>query len=79
MPKLSEKQIEVRNAWLHDVFVWGGLSSTPKRPQAWRSASRYGFMYGAGNSNDTDGKAAAKIVCNFVKARPTDYNSFQDT
>ena len=79
MPKLSEKQIEIRNAWLHDVFVWGGLSGTPKRPQPWLSVSRYSYMYGTSNSNDKDGKAAAKTVCDFVKARPTDYNSFQDT
>lgn len=90
---LPESEIRTAQAWLHDIFVWGGLS-TPKRAIP---IDKYKYMYGTHPSNfrtqpttvDSMGieqdntatvnasKAAVKIVCDFILNRAVETQRFQ--
>ena len=68
MAKLTDSQIVTARAWLHDVFVWGGLIPQPKRDIP---STKYYFMYGQNNryNHSTNDKQAAETVCEAIKLR----------
>lgn len=78
MPFLTPDQQQAAHAWLHDVFVWGGLLSTPKRKTKMPRLLMYGRLVLTSLDPDWLGTTAAQTICTFVKARPIDYKSFVD-
>lgn len=77
MPKLTNEQIKTSHAWLHDVFVWGGLLTTIKRDPNVTYAYRDRFMYGLLSANPANPRTAgACTICDFVKFRPMGYHDF---
>ena len=76
---LDDNEIKVAKAWLHDIFVWGGIYS-PKRVIP---IEKYRYMYGTHPSNFRtqpqtdddnsktikDSKEAADIICDFILHR----------
>ena len=78
MAKLTDSQIVTAKAWLHDIFVAGGIYPNPKRAV---STDRYGNMYGTHSYNKnrrTEICNKAKILCNAIKNRQVDVNLFKD-
>ena len=85
---LPDSEVRTAQAWLHDIFVWGGLTATPKRAIP---IEKYKYMYGThpanfrtqpNDANDNAGtinasKAAAKTVCDFVINRTVETQRFQ--
>ena len=74
MTKLTPAQLDVSRAWLHDIFVWGGIAPTPKRDFG---GSVYHNMYGRAKYDST-GTDYAKKICNFIKFRQVKYQDFLD-
>ena len=79
---LPQDKITEAKAWLHDVFIWGGLASTPKRAV---SMDKYRYMYGTSADNfrndpkDPSSKKyrdAAKTVCACIKNRQVETQRF---
>lgn len=52
MPRLTQEQEKVAKAWLHDVFVWGGLLSYPVRTLP---PTDYPYMYSKKVTYDAKG------------------------
>lgn len=78
MAKLNADQILVAQAWLHDIFVAGGVLPNPKRAV---DIANYGNMYGEHRWNR--GRRAeicnkAKILCDAIKNRKVDTQLFKD-
>ena len=70
---LTPSQIETAKAWLHDLFVYGGLLASPKRLF---SAASYGCMYGDDHWNKAKYLASAKLLCAAIKYRQCDARVF---
>jgi len=70
MAILPADKVKEAKAWLHDVFVWGGLASTPKRAIP---IDQYRYMYGTHTDNfrlnDKQFREAAVTICNCIKDR----------
>ena len=70
MAILSADKLKEAKAWLHDVFVWGGLASTPKRTTP---IEQYRYMYGTNPDNfrlsDKQFREAAVVICDCIKNR----------
>ena len=77
MSLLPTDEIKVAKAWLHDVFVWGGLASTPKRTVP---IEKYRYMYGTHEDNfrrdDPKYQNAAKTVCACITSRKVETQKF---
>ena len=81
---ISSAEIPVAKAWLHDVFVWGGLASSPKRAI---SMKNYRYMYGLSPDNfrnpaadstaNTKYRDAAKVICGMIKDRTVETQRFK--
>ena len=73
---LSGSEVNAAQAWLHDVFIWGGLAKTPRRAVP---IDKYKYMYGTHPENfRTNGsdpvaqkksKDAAETICSFIAHR----------
>lgn len=66
MPTLSANEIKKAKAWLHDVFIWGGVVPADKS----KRGKYYALMYG---STNTTGKEAAKRICDEIIYRKFDF------
>lgn len=77
MPKLTDEQLKVSHAWLHDVFIWGGLVTNIKRNPNITSSYQGTFMYGLLSRPTNTGSTAARTICDFVKFRPMKYQDFE--
>ena len=77
MSLLNTDEIKVAKAWLHDVFIWGGLASTPKRTVP---IEKYRYMYGTHEDNfrrdDPKYRDAAKTVCACITSRKVETQKF---
>jgi len=78
MAVLTQAQIGYAKAWLHDIFVWGGLVTDPKRDI---KPDDYYYTYGIalkhpGRSNIAAGTEAAKKVCEIIQTRKADTRVF---
>lgn len=76
MAKLTDEQIVNAKAWLHDIFVAGGIFQTPKRDIP---IEDYANMYGTHRWNSRRRPeiiAQAKIICNALRVRPVDTKVF---
>ena len=77
MSLLPTDEIKVAKAWLHDVFVWGGFMSTPKRTVP---IEKYRYMYGTHEDNfrrdDPKYQNAAKTVCACITSRKVETQKF---
>lgn len=75
---IPSSEINTAKAWLHDVFVWGGLASTPKRAIP---AQKYRYMYGTDPDNfrreNKKYYEAAVTICNTIKNREVETKRFQ--
>ena len=80
MPKLTDEQIKISHAWLHDIFVWGGLLTTNKRDPAITSTYRdKSTMYGIlARIPQSPLNVSAHSICDFVINRPMKYQDFKD-
>lgn len=82
MAKLTDAQIQVAKAWLHDVFVWGHLIKNPVRDI---SVSDYWYMYGYGaqksrmpNKYRVSGdQEACETICNTIRLRQAETKFIQ--
>lgn len=77
MRNFTPEQLKVRNAWLHDVFVGGGLITTPKRDI---SVQNYPWMYGQGRTGQTKIYLFPffDIICYAIKFRKVGYIFFNN-
>lgn len=78
MAKLTADQINTAKAWLHDIFVAGGIYPNPKRAV---KTDDYGNMYGAHRWNRnrrTELCNKAKILCDAIKTRKVDVQLFKN-
>lgn len=78
MAKLTDAQIVTAKAWLHDIFVAGGIYPNPKRAVA---TDDYGNMYGThyyNNNRRTEICNKAKVLCDAIKNRQVDVNLFKN-
>lgn len=78
MAKLTADQITTAKAWLHDIFVAGGVYPNPKRAVA---MDDYGNMYGTHYHNKNRRPeicAKAKILCDAIKTRKVDVQLFKE-
>lgn len=70
MAILSADKIKEAKAWLHDVFIWGGLASTPRRAV---SIDKYRYMYGTHPDNfrvnEKKYRDAAQTICACISNR----------
>ena len=77
MALLSADKIKEAKAWLHDIFVWGGLASTPKRTVP---IEKYRYMYGTHDENfrkdDPKYRDAAKTICACITSRKAETQRF---
>ena len=77
MALLPTDEIKEAKAWLHDVFVWGGLASTPKRTVP---IEKYRYMYGTHEENfrkdDPKYRDAAKTICACITSRKVETQRF---
>ena len=77
MSLLPTDEIKVAKAWLHDVFIWGGLASTPIRAVP---IEKYRYMYGTHEENfrkdDPKYRDAAKTVCACIASRKVETRKF---
>lgn len=77
MALLPADKIKEAKAWLHDVFVWGGLASTPKRTVP---IEKYRYMYGTHDENfrkdDPKYRDAAKTICACITSRKAETQRF---
>ena len=77
MSLFNTDEIKEAKAWLHDVFVWGGLASTPKRTVP---IEKYRYMYGTHDDNfrrdDPKYRDAAKTVCACITSRKAETQKF---
>jgi hypothetical protein len=76
MAKLTADQIITAKAWLHDIFVAGGIYPNPKRAV---KAADYGNMYGTyyyNTNRRTELCNKAKILCDAIKTRKVDTKIF---
>ena len=71
--KLTPDQIPIAQAWLHDVFVLGGLVKNPARAL---TKDRYRYMYGDRNYYREQYVPAAKLICEAIRNRPVDTQKF---
>lgn len=78
MAKLTADQINTAKAWLHDIFVAGGIYPNPKRAI---DIAEYSNMYGTYYKN-ADRRpeicAKAKILCDAIKTRKVDVQLFKN-
>ena len=74
---LPQDKVKEAKAWLHDVFVWGGAASTPKRSIP---IDKYRYMYGTHAENfrkdDRKYRDAAVTVCGCIKNRQVETQRF---
>lgn len=74
---LPQDKVNEAKAWLHDVFIWGGLATTPKRVIP---VDKYRYMYGTHTDNfrkdDSKYREAATTVCNCIKSRKVETQRF---
>ena len=77
MALLPTDEIKEAKAWLHDVFVWGGLASAPKRTVP---IEKYRYMYGTHEENfrkdDPKYRDAAKTICACITSRKVETQRF---
>ena len=77
MALLPADKIKEAKAWLHDIFVWGGLASTPKRTIP---IEKYRYMYGTHDENfrkdDPKYRDAAKTICACITSRKAETQRF---
>lgn len=77
MALLNTDEIKEAKAWIHDVFVWGGIMSTPKRTVP---IEKYRYMYGTHDDNfrkdDPRYRNAAKTVCACITSRKAETQKF---
>ena len=77
MALLTNDEIKEAKAWLHDVFVWGGLVANPKRAVP---IEKYRYMYGTSPDNfrhdDPKYRDAAKTVCSCIINRKVETQRF---
>ena len=79
---LKDDEIKAAQAWLHDVFIWGGASGNPKRAQ---SIDQYRYMYGTHPDNfrtqdptqAKDYRDAAQTICMNILHRQVETQRFQ--
>ena len=77
MAKLTTDQITIAKAWLHDIFVAGGVYPNPKRAVA---TDEYANMYGTHRWNKNRRAELcnkAKILCDAIKTRKVDVQLFK--
>lgn len=72
---LNGNEVDNAKAWLHDVFVWGGIA----QPSREIPLSRYRYMYGQDPVNNKNKKYQqyAKIICDAIMKRPVGVKEFQ--
>jgi len=70
---LTPDQVKYAKAWLHDIFVYGGLLSYPRRPL---EMSQYGCMYGDQHWRRDKFRPDAKKLCEAIKFRLTSIKEF---
>ena len=74
---LPTDSIKIAKAWLHDVFIWGGLSDNPRRVLP---IEKYRYMYGTHPDNfrreDKKYHDAAVTICNCIKNRQVETQRF---
>ena len=74
---LPQNKIAEAKAWLHDVFIWGGLVTTPKRAVP---TENYRYMYGTHSDNyrlnEPKYREAAQIICSCIKNRQAETKRF---
>ena len=74
---LPSDKVKEAKAWLHDIFVWGGLANTPKRSV---SIEKYRYMYGTHPENfrkdDPKYRDAAKTICACIRNRQVETQRF---
>jgi hypothetical protein len=78
MAKLTADQIIIAKAWLHDIFVAGGIYPNPKRAVA---IDEYANMYGTHHWNKRrlpEICNKAKILCDAIKNRKVDVQLFKN-
>lgn len=78
MAKLTADQINTAKAWLHDIFVAGGIYPNPKRAV---KTEDYGNMYGTHHWNRNrriELCNKAKILCDAIKIRKVDVQLFKN-
>ena len=73
--QLTEAQIGIAKAWLHDIFVYGGLLPSPKRPIP---AANYGCMYGGDHWKKKNYQMDATTLCTAIKYRTCETQAFLD-
>jgi len=71
--KLTTDQIPMAQAWLHDIFVFGGWVKNPIRAIP---KDKYRYMYGDRNFYKYQYEAAAKLICEALRNRPTELKKF---
>lgn len=72
-PKLTPEQVPIAQAWLHDIFVFGGLLKNPVRAI---TKDRYRYMYGDNNYYREQNLPYAKLICEAIRNRPVDVQKF---
>jgi len=74
---LPQDKVKEAKAWLHDVFVWGGLAITPKRTIP---IDKYRYMYGTHDENfrkdDRKYRDAAITICGCIRNRQVETQRF---
>lgn len=73
---LTQNEISVAKAWLHDIFVWGGVAS----PMRVLTVSKYRYMYGQHPDNDRRAQYQpyAKTICDAILQRRVDVKAFNE-
>jgi hypothetical protein len=80
MARLNEEQIKTAKAWIHDIFVAGGIYPNPKRAI---SIENYPNMYGTSPQYYSHSRQRplilnqAKILCEGIKNRKVDVQLFK--
>ena len=79
MARLNDEQIKTAKAWIHDIFVAGGIYPNPKRAIA---SENYPNMYGTGRDYNHSRQRPlilnqAKILCDAIKNRKVDVQLFK--
>ena len=74
---LPQNKIKEAQAWLHDIFVWGGSLKNPQRKVP---TDQYRYMYGTHPDNfrvnEQKYQEAAKIICACIRSRKVETQRF---
>lgn len=73
--KLNDTQLKNSHAWLHDVFIWGGLVPVTKK----KRDEYYSLMYYYNASSwKQPSKKSCEVICSAITKRGVYYGNFQE-